>query len=171
MKQFNRGVASVTREVEVSADEFWAMLRDWPAVMKWNPRENNPTSFLLDVTLKPGDDAARLPCTRVMHFDTTSGFPPTYEEILLYAYPEARRIYYTFSGVPDGLTHYMATTFVDELDRGRARVTCTSMFDLPTNLSLADTVDWLEKVYDQQIIRGIEAAIKRERLQHVATQE
>jgi hypothetical protein len=154
---------TVSREVDVSPDEFWAMLRDWPAVMKWNPREGNPTSFLLDVTLKAGDDPSRLPCTRVMHFDPASGFPPTYEEILLYAYPEARRIYYTFSGVPDGLTNYMATTFVDELALNRARVTCTSTFDLPTKVSLRETVEWLEKVYEVQIIRGIEAAIKRER--------
>lgn len=163
MTKFNRGTVSVTKDVDVSADEFWAMLRDWPAVMKWSPKENSPTPFLLDVTLKPGDDPARLPCTRVMHFDPSSGFPPTYEEILLYAYPDARRIYYTFSGVPDGLTHYMATTFVDELGQGRARVTCTSMFDLPESVSLKETVHWLEGVYEQQIIRGIEATIKRER--------
>ena len=33
MNEFQRGSASVTAEVDVSADDFWKLLRDWPAVL------------------------------------------------------------------------------------------------------------------------------------------
>ncbi|KKC26020.1 SRPBCC family protein [Sphingomonas sp. SRS2] len=160
--KYVRGTAHFTGDVAVSADAFWTMLRDWPAVMKWTPTEDKPAP-LLNVTLKDGDDVNMLPCTRIMHFDTSTGFPPTFEETLLYAYPEARRIFYTFNGVPDGLTNYMATTFVDALSETSARVTCSAMFDVADAASLEDTVTFLENVYERSIIRGIERAVQRER--------
>lgn len=159
MGNVSRGAITVVVDVNTSADEFWTMLRDWPAVLKWN----STNRALLDVTLKEGDSVDVLPCTRVMHLDTSRGFAPTMEEILLYADPQARRIFYTFAGIAGGLSNYIATTFVDELDDGRARVTCASMFDVKSGTSLAETIKWLEDVYERQIIRGMEAAIIRER--------
>lgn len=159
MSPFNRGSARVTADVDVSASAFWALLRDWPAVMQWNPQA--AAIGVVKVTLKAGDDVGVLPCTRVMHLDTSRGLPPTTEEILLFADPEARRLYYTFTGDVGGIANYIATTYVDALDGGRARVTCASTFDLPAARSLSATVKWLEQVYEQQIIRGIEAAILR----------
>lgn len=159
MGRFSRGTVTVVVDVDVSANEFWEMLRDWPAVLKWN--FTNPA--LLDVTLKEGDRVDVLPCTRVMHLDTSRGFPATTEEILLYADPNSRRIFYTFAGIVGGLKNYIATTFVDDLDEARARVTCASMFDVADGTSLVDTIRWLEDVYERQIIRGMEAAIIRER--------
>jgi hypothetical protein len=161
MNGFNRGTVSVTADVDVSAVEFWDLVRDWSAVMKWIPEDRSVP--VLNVTLKEGNDLNVLPCTRVMHLDASKGFPPTIDEILLYADPQSKRLFYTFSGIPDGLTNYIATTFVDELEGDRARVTCASMFDVPVSLSLAKTVSWLEHVYEYQMIRGMESAIKRER--------
>ena len=162
MKTFQRGSVTVSGDVTVSADEFWKLLRDWPAAMKWIPRDS--ASPPIDVTLKPGDDVNRLPCSRVMHFDVSSGFPASWEETLLFADPQARRIYYTFSGIPDGMRNYIATTIVDDTGRGTAHITCSSSFDLPnTGASMEETNKFLRDVYEHVIIRGIEAAIKREK--------
>jgi hypothetical protein len=156
---YKRGSVCVTADVDVSADDFWEVLRDWPAVMKWTPADS--PAPLLDVTLRDGDDVDVLPCTRIMHFDISKGFPPTFEETLLSAHPEARRIIYVLKDVPGGLTNYMATTFIDDLGDGKARVTCDSKFDVPMSASLEETEDFLQKIYERSVIRGIERAIRR----------
>lgn len=163
MTKFKRAGAFSAGEVDVSADDFYAMLRDWPAVMKWAAKVNPPAP-LVDTTLKAGSDVNVLPCTRVCHFDTTTGFPPTFEETLIHADAEGRRIYYNVEGVAaGGMRNYLATTFVDEIGPGRCRVTCSSSFDVPEDSSADDVKNFLEAVYERSVIRGIEAAVKREK--------
>ena len=163
MANFVRAGALCSGEVDVSADDFWVMLRDWPAVMKWAAKENPPAP-LIDTTLKAGSTVDVLPCTRVCHFDTSTGFPPTFEETLLHADPEARRIYYNVEGVAaGGLRNYQATTCIDELGPDRCRVTCSSSFDVPDQAAADGVRDFLVSVYERSVIRGIEAAIKLEK--------
>jgi hypothetical protein len=162
MTNFVRASAFTQGEVDVSADDFYAMLRDWPAVMKWAAKENPPAP-LVDTTLKAGHNVAVLPCTRVCHMDTSTGFPPTFEETLLHADPAARRIYYNVEGVAaGGMRNYLATTVVDEIGPNRARVTCASTFDVPDEESARNVKVFLEGVYDRSVIKGIAGAVKRE---------
>jgi hypothetical protein len=149
--------------VDVSADDFYAMLRDWPAVMKWAAKENPPAP-LVDTTLRKGDSVGKLPCTRICHFDTSTGFPPTFEETLLHADSTARRIYYNVEGVvaSTGMRNYMATTFVEEIGPKRARVTCSSNFDVPDEETARNVKAFMEAVYDRSVINGIAGAVKRE---------
>jgi len=148
--------------VDVPADDYFAMLRDWPAVMKWAAKEDPPVP-LTGTTLKEGHDVDVLPCTRVCHIDTSSGFPPVFEETLLSSDPVARRIYYRVEGVAAaGMKNYYATTFVDEISPGRSRVTCSSTFDVPDERSAQMVKAFLEAVYDRSVINGIAAAVKRE---------
>jgi hypothetical protein len=162
MTNFVRGSAFTSGEVDVSADDFFAMLRDWPAVMKWAAKENPPAP-LLDTTLKKGSDVNVLPCTRVCHMDTSTGFPPTFEETLLHADSAAHRIYYNVEGVAaGGMRNYLATTFVDPISATRSRVTCSSTFDVPDEEAARNVKSFLEGVYDRSVIKGIEGAVKRE---------
>src|SRR3546814_1109684 len=129
MANFKRGSAFASGEVDASADDIWAMLRDWPAVMKWCAKGENAPAPLTDTTLKEGSKVDVLPCTRICHFVLDSGFPPTFEETLIHADPEARRIYYNVDGVAaGGMRNYLATTYVDEVGHGRERITCESSF-------------------------------------------
>src|SRR3546814_14287588 len=91
MANFKRVSAFASGEVDASADDIWAMLRDWPAVMKWCAKGENAPAPLTDTTLKEGSKVEVLPCTRICHFVLDSGFPPTFEETLIHADPEARR--------------------------------------------------------------------------------
>ncbi|MEA3151492.1 MAG: hypothetical protein QOD56_2431, partial [Gammaproteobacteria bacterium] len=162
MTNLVRGSAFTAGEVDVSADDFFALLRDWPAVMKWAAKENPPAP-LLDTTLKKGHDVNILPCTRVCHMDTSTGFPPTFEETLLHADSEGRRIYYNVEGVAaGGMRNYLATTFVDEISPKRCRVTCSSSFDVPDAEAARNVKAFLEAVYDRSVIKGIAGAVKRE---------
>jgi hypothetical protein len=158
--KFRHGSASFSSEVAVSADEFWELLRNWPAVMKWHPKVDVPP--LIACTLKEGNDPDTLPCTRLMHFATPDGGRASFEETLLYADPEARRIYYTFDGFRDQMRNYMATTIVEDAGPGRSCVTCSSSFDVPEGVSLEDHAAFLAAIYEKAVIRGIEAAAKRE---------
>jgi hypothetical protein len=162
MTNFVRGSAFTSGEVDVSADDFFTMLRDWPAVMKWAAKENPPAP-LVDTTLKKGHNVSVLPCTRVCHMDTSTGFPPTFEETLLHADSAARRIYYNVEGVAaGGMRNYLATTFVDAIAPKRSRVTCSSTFDVPDEESARNVKAFLEGVYDRSVIQGIAGAVKRE---------
>jgi hypothetical protein len=162
MTNFVRGSAFTSSEVDVSADDFFAMLRDWPAVMKWADRVNPPAP-LVDTTLKQGHDVNVLPCTRVCHMDTSTGFPPVFEETLLHADSAGRRIYYNVEGVvAGGMRNYIATTFIDELGPNRSRVTCSSTYDVPDEEAARSVKAFLEGVYDRSVIKGIAGAVKRE---------
>jgi hypothetical protein len=162
MSNFVRGSAFTSGEVDVSADDFFAMLRDWPAVMKWAAKVDPPAP-LVDTTLKRGHNIDVLPCTRVCHMDTSTGFPPTFEETLLHADSAGRRIYYNVEGVAaGGMRNYLATTFIDELGPNRSRVTCASTFDVPDEEAARNVKAFLEGVYDRSVIKGIAGAVKRE---------
>lgn len=158
MTKFTRGSVSVSVDVAVSGDDFWAVLRDWPAVRSWVLNDQSPPAPVA-VELKEGHAVDSLPCTRVLQFDPPLDYP--YEETLLYADQEAKRIHYTFNGIPNGMRNYMATTFIDETGKRSARVTCASNFDLPGDQPLEAMQSYLADVYEHMIIRGIEAAIQR----------
>jgi hypothetical protein len=161
MTNLERGSVSVSREVSVSAQEFWDMLRDWPAVQKWHPPVDDPP--FIGATLKEGHDSRTLPCTRLMHFKSSNAAPAAFEETLLHADAEAKRIYYSFNGFRDRMRNYLATTTVDDLGNGRAYVTCASSFDVPEGASLEHNKAFLAAIYENLVIKGIEAAVKRER--------
>jgi hypothetical protein len=95
--------------------------------------------------------------------DTSTGFPPTFEETLLHADSSARRIYYNVEGVAaGGMRNYLATTTVDEIGPKKARVTCASTFDVPDEESARNVKAFLEAVYDRSVIKGIAGVVKRE---------
>jgi Polyketide cyclase / dehydrase and lipid transport len=161
MANFQRCSVQRSAEVDVSAEAFWRMLRDWKSLMEYAPSGDNVTAPLVKVELKAGHRNEILPCTRVAYFDTTKGFPPFFEETLLHADPEARRVYYNIEGVASGgMRNYLATAVIDELGPGRARVTCSSTFDLPLETPAAPIKEFLESVYDEVIIQGIATAVK-----------
>jgi hypothetical protein len=76
----------------------------------------------------------------------------------------ARRIYYNVEGVvaSTGMRNYLATTFVDEVGPNRARVTCSSSYDVPDEEMARIVKGFLEDVYDRSVIQGIAWAVKRE---------
>jgi len=155
MSQFVRGRAYRSAEVDVSADAFWKVLRNWPAVMTW-AQGDDPPAPLIDVRLKDGHDVDALPCTRVCTFDTSTGFQPMLEETLLHADPAARRIYYNIEGsMANGMRNYQATTTIDALGPERSRITCSSCFDVPDEATGEASQRFLEDVYDRWVINGI----------------
>ena len=163
MSSIVRGSARVTLEVDISADDFYTMLRDWPSVMKWAEQGENAPAPVTDTVLKEGHRVDVLPCTRLCLIDTRLGHPPVFEETLLYADPQARRIFYTVTGfAPNTVRNYMATTFADEIGPQRARVTCWSMWDAPDQKTADDAQRFMEAVYERNVIKGIAAAVKRE---------
>jgi hypothetical protein len=159
MPTFHRVSVTVSTAVEVSAEDFWQVLRDWAAVPSWVlPERYVPPSR---VFLKPGHSADVLPCTRVIEGRRALGY--SHEETLILADPDARRIYYTFNGVPGGIRNYLATTTVDERGPDEALVTCSSTFDLPLEASVPDVERYLHQAYDVRISHGIEGAVLHRR--------
>lgn len=168
MANFRRGTAFATDEINISADDYWAMLRDWGAVMKWVDKSPDAPAPLIDTILREGDRIDVLPCTRICLFTPQSGVDP-YPETLLYADPEARRMYYTVEGiVSGGMRNYMSIVTVDELAADRCRVTVQSTWDVPVEADLTGTRDFLEAVYNKSMIQGMVAAITREKEESVA---
>lgn len=163
MANFKRASAYASGEVDISADDMWAMLRDWGAVMKWAATGPDAPAELTDTKLKDGDCVDILPCTRICYFTPESGIPPALET-LIHADPEARRIYYVVEGVaPGGMRNYLATTTVEDIGPSRARVTCQSTFDVPHDADPEPMNGFLEAVYNQSVIKGVEQAVKREK--------
>jgi hypothetical protein len=155
MSDFMHGAVTVSTRVAVSAGEFWAVLRDWPAVASWVlPEGVTPPAR---VTLKAGHSSDVLPCTRIL--ESTRQRAYSHEETLILADPQARRVYYTFNGVPGGIRNYVATTYVDSAGDDAAVVTCASSFDLPVSKSMTRTEKYLKDAYELHIARGIEGAI------------
>jgi hypothetical protein len=162
MTSFVRATAFASAEVDVPAEAFWKVLRDWPGVMKWAIGEDPPAP-LIGTALKPGHHVDVLPCTRVCSYDTSQGFQPFLEETLLHADPQARRIYYNIEGVMEnGMRNYHATTFVDELGPTRARITCSSSFDVPDEQTAEAMRGFLDTVYRRWVIAGIATVAQQE---------
>jgi hypothetical protein len=148
-------------EVGTSAESFWKLLLDWPAILDWMRVEGRPVP-LTKVELKAGHKAGQLPCTRNCYFDL-SALPPgvvipkMVPETLLYVDDVARFIYYNMEGEgPFGMRNYLATTEVDEIDASRCRVTCSGRFDLPQSAPAEVVEGVIAGVYDS-IIHDIAA--------------
>jgi len=155
VNEFNRGLVTVSTKVSVSPGEFWAVLRDWAAVLDWVlPSGMVPPSR---VFLKEGHHVDVLPCTRVIEASPDQSY--SHEETLIVSDPEARRIYYTFNGVPRGMRNYVATTFVDPDGDGGAMVTCSCSFDLPKTASMERMEQSLRETFQVRIAQGIEGAV------------
>jgi len=155
MSELDHGLVTVWTRVSVSADEFWSVLRDWAAVLDWVLPDGMAQPSR--VVLAEGHHVDVLPCTRVI--DATPDQTYRHEETLFLADPEARRLYYTFSGVPGGMRNYVATTFVDPEDDGGAMVTCSASFDLPRTASMERVERSLRETFEVRIARGIEGAV------------
>lgn len=163
MANFKRVSAFASDEVDASADEIWAVLRDWGGVMKWVATGPDAPIELTGCEIREGDSIDVLPCTRICYFAPETGFPP-FPETLLHADPEARRIYYNVEGqVAGGMRNYNATTIVDEVGPNRARITCQSTFDIPPDADPAPVVAFLEGVYNKSVIRGMERVAKQQK--------
>jgi len=161
---YQRIRVEVTDEVEASADEYWALLTDWPAILTWMREEGRPVP-LVRVELAPGHEVGRLPCTRNCHFDVSAlpagvQIPACVPETLLHVDPTAKFIYYNMEGEgPFGMRNYLATTTVDDLGAGRARVTCSGRFDLPEDAPADLVRGVIASVYDS-IIHDIAATTR-----------
>ena len=162
MVAFNRVQTFRSGEVDATAEDYWRILLDWPAIMSWWPTDNPPAP-LTKVTIREGHRMGQLPITRDCFFDTSalppgvdpSVLPDCVPETLLYFDDVARFLYYNMEGVgPFGMRNYLAITEVDDLGGGRARVTCRGRFDLPTEAPVALVQGFIEGVYDA-IIAGI----------------
>ena len=158
-------------EIPVAAPDYWAMLLDWAAIMKWMPKVNPPAP-LLKVETKPGHSLGRLPCTRDCYFDPSGvpagmdpeSIPKCVGETLLYVDDAARFIYYNIDPAgqsPFGLRNYLATTEVDELGPTRTRVTCSGRFDIPVDAPAEMCKALIEGVYEFGIIKGISDTLQR----------
>lgn len=169
MANFKRVSAYASGEVDASADDIWAILRDWGGVMKWVATGPDAPVELTGCEIKDGDSVEALPCTRICYFAPESGFPP-FPETLIHADPEARRIYYNVEGVVSGgMRNYNATTTVDEVGPDRARITCQSTFDVPGDADPAPVVAFLEGVYNKSVIKGMERVAREERARLVGS--
>jgi hypothetical protein len=164
--RYSRVRAQFTNEVDVSAEEYWKVLLDWPGVLKWMPREGGPVP-LIKVELEKGHQIGTLPCTRNCIFDT-SRLPPgvvipeCVPETLLHVDPVARFIYYNMEGEgPFGMRNYLATTEVDEIGPRRARVTASGRFDVPEGAPVEVVKAVIEGVY-ASIVNDIPAMILRQ---------
>lgn len=160
---FARVQAFASDEVAASAEDYWALLLDWPRILDWMREEGRPVP-LTRVELAAGHEVGRLPCTRNCFFDTTL-LPPGVEvpacvpETLLHVDPIARFIYYNMEGEgPFGMRNYLAMTEVDDLGGGRSRVTCRGRFDLPEGAPEDLVRGFIESVYDS-IIHDIAATV------------
>lgn len=163
MTAFRRGTAFATAEIDVSADDYWTMLRDWGAVMKWVDRSPDAPAPLVDTVYKEGDSVDVLPCTRICLFTPESGVGP-YPETLIHADADARRIYYTVDGITSsGMRNYLSMAMVDELDGDRCRVTVQSTWDIPADGDLEGNRAFLEAVYNRSMIQGMATAIADEK--------
>ncbi len=165
MSQYNRVHPYRSDEVDAPADAIWKMLLNWPAILDWMRVAGRPVP-LVEVTLKPGHETGKLPCTRLCRFDV-SNLPPgvvipeVVPETLLHVDPVARFIYYNMEGEgPFGLRNYLATTEVDDLGNGRSRVTCSGRFDLPESAPADLVKGVIESVYDC-IVHDIAATLVR----------
>ena len=163
---YNRIRPYATGEVEVSADAYWELLTDWPAILDWMRITDGLPVPLVKVELAPGHSVDRLPCTRNCYFDT-SALPPgviipdRVPETLLHRDPIARTIYYNMEGVgPFGLRNYLAITEVDEVAPGRTQVTCSGRFDLPADAPAQLVQGVIEGVY-HSIIHDIAVTAAR----------
>jgi hypothetical protein len=167
MSRYNRVRAQVSDVVPVAAQDYWALLLDWPAILDWMRVEGRPVP-LVKVELAQGHVVGKLPCTRNCIFDVSKlppgiVIPEVVPETLLHVDDEARFIYYNMEGLgPFGLRNYLATTEVDELGPQSCRVTCSGRFDLPTAAPAELVKGAIESVYDS-IVHDIAATVARRR--------
>ena len=165
MNPYNRVHPYLSDEVDAPADAIWEMLLNWPAILDWMRVEGRPVP-LIDVQLKAGHEVGKLPCTRNCIFDVTAlppgiVIPEVVPETLLYVDSEAGFIYYNMEGLgPFGLRNYLATTEVDDLGKGRSRVTCSGRFDLPKAVPVDLVKGAIEAVYDA-IVHDIANTVRR----------
>lgn len=153
---FTRHNAEKQIEVGVPGDAFWEIIADWGALMDWIPKlDENPLVPITDCHLLSGHSAGKLPCVRRVHLQAPEGQQSYLDEVLLHVDHESRRLYYNFEGVgPGGVRNYHATTYVDQLEGKRCRVTCASQFDLAADVQL-DVTAFIESFYESGIIRPI----------------
>ena len=158
MAQYSRMSAFGSGEVNVSADDFYKVIRDWEALMDFSGDREGAPAPLIGVKLREGHSNDVLPCSRLCFFAPDSGFPDQYDEVLLIADPVARRIYYTVDGVPH-VHNYLATITIAALGPKRARVTIKSMFDVAPGEDGEPIKDYMQTVYRENTIKGIEGLI------------
>jgi len=159
-----RMIVTRSGEAPVAAADFWRVLRDWPALLKWSA-EADGSRFAAEVKLRPGQSVDVLPCTRVCYDrPEAEGGVPIVEETLFHADEAARRIYYNVEGVIfGGMRNYVATTTVDELDAGRCLVTCMGQFDVHEGGPAEDIAARVAAVYETMVIPGIARVAAQER--------
>jgi hypothetical protein len=163
--RFIRVRTGYSREVNVTAGDYWDVLLDWEGILKWMPTQGAPVP-LVRVELEPGHVPGRLPCTRNCYFDVSAlppgvAIPECVPETLLHVDPVARTIYYNMEGQgPFGMRNYLAVTEVDEVGPQRTRVTCSGRFDLPEDAPAHNVKAVIEGVY-ASIVNDIPALIVR----------
>lgn len=159
MTDYNRLNARREMEVDVSADAFFAALTTWDGAREW---KSAPLP-LARCELFPGHRNGQVPCTRLVYPDfdnlpagTTPDMVPEFmSETMLHLDPDARFILYRLDGEgPMGMRNYYATTEVNDLGEGRARVICTGRADMPASVPVEAMQGLLETTYERGVIGG-----------------
>jgi hypothetical protein len=149
-------------EVPVSAEDYWAAVLDWGAVLEWMPKDSPPVPIKrceLEVGHRPGV----FPCTRILHVDMAklplqaqAAVPSALRETVRHADGVAKFLYYTLdSPAPFGLRNYVATTEVNDIGSNRAYVVNSGRGDLPIDVPPEPIVALFEDTYARAIIEGI----------------
>jgi len=118
---------------------------------------------LSKVELKAGHKVGQLPCTRLCYIDKSKLPPgvgpndvPEYVAETLLAFDNTTRtcLYLLEGEGPLGMRNYIATTEVDEVKPGVARVTCTGRVDLPEGAPPEAIQGMLTETYKRGVIGG-----------------
>lgn len=159
MTIYHRLRARYEMDVDVSADTFFGALTTWESAGEW---KSAPLP-LARVNLFPGHSSGRVPCTRLCYPDleklppgtSAEMLPEFISETLIQIDTETRFILYRIDGeAPMGMRNYVATTEVDDLGDGRARVICEGRGDLPADIPIDAIRALLETTYRLGVITG-----------------
>lgn len=159
MRKFKRGHAEVRGVVNAPIDEVWALLTDWPGLLRWwvKPEEGGrPGPDLASVELVGG--VHDVPRTRVVRHVTGSSV----DETLLLQNDETYRIYYNmvYRPNPGGavlrseFSNYLATTMLDTLPGGETLMTFKAEFDVIESADLDLMRSLIERTWTDGILQG-----------------
>ena len=151
MLQFSRVELHKSAEIPAPADEVWEVVSDWAGMSRWWPsaKEGGPAGpTLVECRLIGG--SGTVPRTRQVTLDNGV----VVKEQIFYEDNAARRIYYSKNRTP-GVSGYVGTTYVDEIDSHRCALHLSSSFDVRSPADRAAVIARFEAIYERGIFNGL----------------